>query len=162
MTDSKFDESRPVDPSAKYVDRNRTLDADEDDWAWRARIRANPRSRRIYRIAVAVIGTIVVLGGLVAIPFPGPGWLIVFLGLGIWASEFEWAQKVLEWVRGKVRAWERWLRRQSIVVQAIFGLLTFALVLAIFWALFRFSGIPGFFPDAVETWLRQVPGLGGA
>ncbi|YAL81856.1 TIGR02611 family protein [Dermacoccaceae bacterium W4C1] len=140
-------------------DDNITLDAHEDDWAWRAKIRSNPKSHRLYRIAVFVVGLIVLIAGIIAIPFPGPGWLIVFLGLGIWASEFEKAQAVLDWVKGKVRAWEQWLRRQNVIVQGLFALATFALVLAIFWALFYFSGIPGFFPDAVKDWLHKVPGL---
>lgn len=143
-----------------YSDKNWTLDADEDDWAWRARIRRNPQSHRVYRMTIAVIGLIVVVVGIIAIPLPGPGWLIVFAGLGIWASEFEWAQRLLLFAKSKVKAWEHWLMRQHRVVQAAVAFATLLLVLAIFWVMLRVSGIPGFFPDWLEDLLRSVPGLG--
>lgn len=142
-----------------YSDKNLTLDANEDDWAWRAKIRSNPQSHRIYRISVGVLGLIVVVVGVLAIPLPGPGWLIVFAGLGIWASEFEWAQRLLLFVKGKVKAWEVWLRRQNTAVQGLVALGTFLLVLAIFWVMLRVSGIPGFLPDWATDQLRKAPGL---
>src|SRR5689334_2287138 len=51
-------------------------------------IRANPTGRYALRIIIGLLGGLVVLAGLVLIPLPGPGWLIVFAGLGIWAIEF--------------------------------------------------------------------------
>ena len=48
-----------------------------------------------WRIGVAVLGgTITVLGAIFLIT-PGPGWLIIFAGLGILASEFAWADRAL-------------------------------------------------------------------
>jgi hypothetical protein len=32
-------------------------------------------------------------------------------------------------------------------------------VAVIFWLLFLISGVPGFFPDRIEEWLRGIPGL---
>lgn len=142
-----------------YSDKNLTLDAHEDDWAWRAKIRSNPQSHRIYRITIGVLGLIVVVIGILAIPLPGPGWLIVFAGLGIWASEFEWAQRLLQFVKSKVKTWDVWLRRQNKAVQGLVALGTFLLVLAIFWVMLRVSGIPGFLPDWATDLLRKVPGL---
>ena len=46
---------RPVDS-----DDNFTLDAQDVDWAWRRRIRSTPATLRIYRLAVGVVGLIVV------------------------------------------------------------------------------------------------------
>src|SRR6478735_4570468 len=57
----------------------------------RRRIASNPVLNLSYRIAVGVIGTAVLVVGIVTIPYPGPGWLIVFAGLGILGSEFAWA-----------------------------------------------------------------------
>ena len=56
----------------------------------------------IYRVVVAVVGCSVVALGLVLVPFPGPGWLIVIVGLGILATEFAWAQRLLRMVRRQV------------------------------------------------------------
>lgn len=153
--------TRPAKPlRPEDTDDNIVLDAQDDDWAWRRRLRANPVTARAYRIAVAVVGGIVVVAGLIAVPAPGPGWLIVFAGVGIWATEFEWAQRLLRWGKGVLASWTHWMGRQPIWVRALVGLATLALVLAIFWGLFALTGVPGLFPDALEDLLRQVPGLG--
>jgi uncharacterized protein (TIGR02611 family) len=140
-------------------DHNITLDAADDDWAWRRRIRSNPLFHRIYRAAVGVVGLVIVVGGLIMVPFPGPGWLVVFLGLAVWASEFEWAQRLLHRARSTLKAWSEWLKPQPWWMKGLVLLVTVAAVAAIFWVLFLISGIPGFFPDAVETWLKMLPGL---
>ncbi|MDE9364450.1 TIGR02611 family protein [Luteipulveratus sp. YIM 133132] len=136
------------------------VSAEEDRFAWRRKIKSNPTTRVAYRVAVAVVGLVIVALGIAAIPLPGPGWLIVFLGLGVWASEFDWAANLLEWVKDKVTSWTRWVGRQAWWVQALVTLATIALVLAIFWALFAVSGVPGFFPDGVKDWLNGLPGIG--
>ena len=60
------------------------------------RIRSNRTSHLALRIGIGVLGTLVVGLGIVLIPFPGPGWAIVILGLAIWAIEFAWAKNLLE------------------------------------------------------------------
>ena len=62
---------------------------------WRESIRRRPRAYLIYRIVIGVIGGGIVVGGLALVPLPGPGWLIVFLGLAILATEFAWARRAL-------------------------------------------------------------------
>jgi uncharacterized protein (TIGR02611 family) len=47
------------------------------------------------RIAVTVIGVLVVLAGLVLLVLPGPGWVLIFVGLSILGSEYVWAQRLL-------------------------------------------------------------------
>ena len=54
----------------------------------------------IKRILVGFVGGLVTLIGVVALVAPGPGWLIIFTGLGILASEFAWAARVLTSARG--------------------------------------------------------------
>ena len=141
-------------------DRNVILDAADDDWEWRRKIRANPHSHLIYRIVVGVVGLIIVVAGLIMVPFPGPGWLVVFLGLAIWASEFEWAQRVMHRAKSTLGAWTEWVRPQPWWIKGVVLLVTTAAVAAIFWLLFWISGVPGFFPDGIEDWLRRLPGLG--
>lgn len=133
--------------------------ADQDRWEWRRRIRANPRTAQMYRMFVAILGLIVVAIGIVLLPFPGPGWVVIFIGLGIWASEFEWAQNLLAWVREQVEAWWNWLERKGWWAKALAALATFVLVMLIFWALFAVSGVPGWFPDFAKELLANVPGL---
>ena len=77
---------------------------------WRDRI---PTGRVALKIAVAVAGLLVVAVGALLIPLPGPGWLIVLGGLGIWAIEFSWARRLLGFTRRNLRLWTRWVTRQS-------------------------------------------------
>jgi uncharacterized protein (TIGR02611 family) len=140
-------------------DHNVTLDASDDDWAWRRRIRSNPHTHLIYRIVVGVVGLLIVILGLIMVPFPGPGWLVVFLGLAIWASEFEWAQRLLHRARGALHTWATWLRPQPWWVKGLTLVLTFVAVALVFWLLFLVGGVPGFLPDTIEEWVKGVPGL---
>ena len=98
-------------------------------------IRRDARLNLTYRIVVGVVGALVLAGGIVAIPYPGPGWLIVFLGLGILASEFSWAQRLLRFARSKYDAWMDWIKKQHWTVQAAFAILTCAIVLLTLWLL---------------------------
>jgi uncharacterized protein (TIGR02611 family) len=146
------------DPSTD--DHNITLDASDDDWEWRRKIRSNPHSHLIYRIVVGVVGLVIVVGGLLLVPLPGPGWVIVFLGLAVWASEFEWAQRLLRLAKDTLTAWAKWLKPQPLWVKGLVLLGTLIAVAAVFWLLFMISGVPGFFPDTIEDWLNGLPGLG--
>jgi uncharacterized protein (TIGR02611 family) len=58
--------------------------------------------RNAKRTAVTVVGFAVVLIGVVLIPLPGPGWLIVFGGLAILATEYVWAQWLLSYSKRRV------------------------------------------------------------
>lgn len=64
-------------------------------------IRQRPALNRVYRFGVGVIGTLMVLAGMVMIPLPipGPGWVTFFLGLGVLSTEFEWAHRVTSFMR---------------------------------------------------------------
>ena len=54
------------------------------------------------RIAVTIAGFAVLIVGIVLIPLPGPGWLIVFSGLAILATEYVWARRLLNYAKAKV------------------------------------------------------------
>lgn len=140
-------------------DRNVTLDAADDDWQWRRKIRANPHSHLIYRMAVGLVGLVIVVIGLIMVPFPGPGWLVVFTGLAVWASEFEWAQLLLRRARRTLESWNVWLMTKPWWVKGLALVLTVVAVAAIFWLLFVIGGVPGYLPDTIQEWLKSVPGL---
>ncbi|MFW5469695.1 TIGR02611 family protein [Knoellia sp. CPCC 206435] len=141
---------------SQNLDRDSAVAVDDDDWAWRRRIRANPATARVYRIGVFVVGLVVVCGGLLLIPFPGPGWLIVIGGLAIWSTEFERAHRVMEFVKKHLKRWEEWVKRQNLAVKTLVGVVGIAFIATVLWLTFHFSGIPGFFPDGVETWMRTT------
>lgn len=146
-------------PRAEDTDDNVVLDEHDDDWAWRRRLRSHATTHRLYRGAVAVVGAVIVVVGLIAVPAPGPGWLIVFVGLTVWASEFEWAQRLLRWGRERLRSWNDWLRLQPWWVGGSVGLATAAVVGGVSWGYLAWRGAPGWFPDRVESWLQVLPGV---
>lgn len=91
--------------------------------------------RRAKRISIAIFGGLLLPVGIVAIPYPGPGWLIVFAGLAILATEFDWAQRLLDFAKGKYDAWQDWLKLQAWWVKAIFWALTCVVVIVTIWLL---------------------------
>lgn len=52
------------------------------------------------RVLVGVVGGLITVLGMVALIAPGPGWLIIFAGLGILGSEFAWAARALKTAKG--------------------------------------------------------------
>ena len=99
---------------------------------------------------VALIGAAIVVTGIVLLPLPGPGWLIIFLGLGIWASEFHWAARLLRWVRARFAFWSRWTARWSPVTRRLVTtLLIVGLVGAATAGYLAWYGAPAWVPDWV-------------
>jgi Flp pilus assembly protein TadB len=66
-------------------------------------VRTVEQVRRAFRI---VAGFTLLLVGVVMIVTPGPGWLVIFLGLSLLAAEFIWARRLMERMKregGRVR-----------------------------------------------------------
>ena len=129
-------------------------------WArWRDRLRDRPKAEFSYRIAVAVIGLAILGVGILAIPYPGPGWAIVFVGLGILATEFDWARRLLAYARERYDNVMDWFKRQGLWVQVLGAAFTAVVVVATLWLL----GAVGFFADLVgleHELLKSPIGLG--
>jgi uncharacterized protein (TIGR02611 family) len=53
------------------------------------------------RIAITVAGVVVILVGVAMLVLPGPGWLVIFLGLSILATEYVWAERLLKKAKEK-------------------------------------------------------------
>jgi uncharacterized protein (TIGR02611 family) len=48
-------------------------------------------------------GLLVVVGGVIAVPAPGPGWLIILLGLGVIAGESLSFARSMDWIEVRLR-----------------------------------------------------------
>ncbi len=59
--------------------------------------------RQVRKLIIGAIGSTVVLIGLAMIVLPGPAFVVIPLGLGILAIEFEWARHLLKKVKAKWR-----------------------------------------------------------
>ena len=56
----------------------------------------------IVRIVLVILGTVLVLGGLVGLLLPiVPGWLLIIPGLAILGTEFVWARRLLDTAKSK-------------------------------------------------------------
>jgi uncharacterized protein (TIGR02611 family) len=128
----------PAGPAAAVARRRRSR--------WRERvdttldlIRANPTGRITLKIFVGIAGAIVVTVGIALIPLPGPGWLLVIAGLGIWAVEFHWARRLLAFTRRHVKNWTRWATSRSLPVRFALGTVGLVFVAVVAWLSLKYS-----------------------
>lgn len=146
---------KPVSSTREDDNRSGGVGIDESDHSgfvvrvknWRESIRRRPAADLVYRTVVTVVGFLIIGLGLLLLPLPGPGWLIVFLGLGILATEYEWSRRLLAYARAKVRAWTEWLGCQPIAVRVLAGLLCLAFAAALISVVLWWYGVP--------TWIRD-------
>ena len=105
-------------------------------WArWRDKLRDRRKVDFVYRIVVGVVGLVVFAAGIIAIPYPGPGWAIVFIGLGILATEFEWARRLLAYAKERYDKVMDWFYARHWSVQVLGGIFTALIVVGTLWLL---------------------------
>jgi uncharacterized protein (TIGR02611 family) len=107
----------------------------------RTRFHATRGGRFAFRVLTAVGGFVLIVIGLLLVPLPGPGWLIVLGGVAVWAIEFAWARTLLRYGRERLRRSSEWMRRRHWLVRVPLALALFAVV-------------------AVAAWLSLKHGLG--
>ena len=101
--------------------------------SWIAAIKAHPTGSVVFRTAIAIAGGLVVALGLVLVPLPGPGWLIVFFGLSIWAIEFVWARNLLQFGKRVLGSWTAWVSLQPWPIKLLIGAVGLAFVGLVVW-----------------------------
>lgn len=108
--------------------------------------------RHSKKVLIGILGGLVVLIGIVLIPYPGPGWLIVFTGLAILATEFAFAQGLLDRGRRYYDRWTDWLKVQPWYIQLPVLAFTCAVVVVTVWLVNGFGLLNGFF-NLQQDWL---------
>jgi uncharacterized protein (TIGR02611 family) len=85
------------------------VDVMRPEWLerWRRRLARNRPLEHLYRGVVLVVGLAIIAAGVVMLVFPGPGWAAIILGLVVLATEFRWAERLLEPIQRLVRALAR-------------------------------------------------------
>jgi uncharacterized protein (TIGR02611 family) len=146
------DETAAADPPARSGVKHRWLRR-------RDRLRERPLADFSYRVAVGVVGLSVLLVGIAAIPYPGPGWAIVFLGLAILATEFYWAHRTLTFTRARYDTAMTWFRQQPWWVQALGAVFTAAVVVLTLWLMGAIAWSARLL-DLEHPMLRSPLGLG--
>lgn len=97
------------------------------------RVRHETRFGRVLRYVTIVVGFAVTAVGIVAIPYPGPGWAMVFFGLLILSEELEWAAKLRRWIMDKLNLFYSRYIDGNRLAQAALAIGTCAIVLATLW-----------------------------
>jgi uncharacterized protein (TIGR02611 family) len=119
---------------------------------WRKRLATRRSLNHGYRVTVGIVGGIVVAFGLATIPLPGPGWLTVIAGLFVLATEFMWAERLLEYTKRQVKRWTDWVGRQPIWVRVLISLATAAFVYGVVVVTLHMTGVPDWVPGWVPLW----------
>ncbi|GAB3676286.1 PGPGW domain-containing protein [Angustibacter aerolatus] len=135
-------------------------DGEPDRWRWRARVKANPATRKVYRFAVGFVGVFLILLAGATGWLPGPGGIpLALVGLAVLASEFEWAHRLLEWVKDRLRRGRDWMQAKPVWFQRLSVVVTVLLVVGAIYLYLLSLGVPGWLPDQVSNALVRVPGL---
>ena len=138
---------------ARYdADEVRSLRERIAETAWRRRLAARRSVNHGYRIGVGIVGGLIVAFGLVTIPLPGPGWLTVIAGLFVLATEFLWAERLLEFTKGHVKRWTDWVTAQRLWVRLLLALATAAFVYGVLVVTLHITGVPDWAPGWVPLW----------
>src|ERR687896_1106541 len=90
---------------------------------------------RLLRIGFAIFGFLVVAAGLAMLVLPGPGLLVIAIGLGILALEFAWAERLLERTVDRMEQAADTVRRasraQQLLLAAVLAAASVALLAAV-------------------------------
>jgi uncharacterized protein (TIGR02611 family) len=138
---------------ARYdADEMRSLRERVADTSWRRRLARRRSLNHGYRIGVGIVGGLIVAFGLVTIPLPGPGWLTVIAGLFVLATEFLWAERLLEFTRAHVKRWTDWVGAQPVWVRVLIAVTTAAFVYGVLVVTLHLTGVPHWVPGWVPLW----------
>lgn len=110
------------------------------------------------RLLIQIAGWIVLIVGIAAIPLPGPGWMLLYAGVKILSTQYEWADRWLDPVelralRGAAEAVETMPR---VIASSIFA--TGIGVFGVLWLVG--PDVPGWWPIADKWWLFGGPWTG--
>lgn len=97
--------------------------------------------KSIRKIVVAIVGIIVVCVGIVMLFYPGPGWLCIFAGLAILATEYQFLQKFIDKIRALYDKWQDWISVQNAFTRFLFWFLTLSIATLITWLMNGFGFI---------------------
>ncbi|WCZ35708.1 TIGR02611 family protein [Corynebacterium heidelbergense] len=86
----------------------------------------------LVRPLTLLLGWLIVIVGLITIPFPGPGWFTVFIGFGVLSLELHWSHRLLTWAVQQYDKLEGWYKSASTPVRAAMAAATLVLIWIVF------------------------------
>lgn len=110
------------------------------------------KTNAMVRVGRMTLGFVVVIIGIIALPLPGPGWLIIAGGLTILSKDVAWADRLLRYIRKRVPGIpeDGKIPRSSMITMAV---VTLAAVAASMWWTF------GRGSDAIQAGSYEVSEL---
>jgi uncharacterized protein (TIGR02611 family) len=58
--------------------------------------------KKVKRLIIGVVGGTIVLIGIALLVLPGPAFIVIPIGLGLLATEFVWARRLLKKVKAQI------------------------------------------------------------
>ena len=115
-------------------------------------------SKAVKKYSIAAVGFLVLAIGVVLMPLPGPGVLIVLVGVLILATQFEWAERRVDQVkraalRGAADSVKTWPR----ILMSLAGVL-WLVALGVYWIIS--PPAPSWWPVDDKWWLVGGVGTG--
>jgi uncharacterized protein (TIGR02611 family) len=132
--------------------RSRSLRERVAGTGWRRGLARRRSLDLAYRVLVGLVGGLIVALGLVTIPLPGPGWFTVIAGLVVLASEFSWAERLLQFTRRQVNRWAGWVGAQPLWVRVGLAGVSAAFCYGVVVVVLHLTGVPGWVPGWVPLW----------
>lgn len=159
LTHNPTEPSSTPDPAASEPRRRGRL---------HGRLHANPALSLTTKLVVTTLGTLVIVAGLVMMVTPGPGIVAIAVGLGILATEYDWAERWLHKARDKAHQARlraeamdpRVRRRRLLMTGAGLVLVVGAVVLYVSvygWPTFAVTGWDWL--QGVFRWAPELPGM---
>jgi uncharacterized protein (TIGR02611 family) len=68
---------------------------------------------QVRRIFLVIAGFTLLLAGVAMLVTPGPGMLVILLGLGLLAAEFVWARRLMDRIKREGGKWKDAVMRQT-------------------------------------------------
>jgi uncharacterized protein (TIGR02611 family) len=128
----------PADQVIADAELQARIERDRDEFMrpewlerWRLRIAKNRPLEAVYRVVVLIVGLAIVVAGIAMLVLPGPGWAAIILGLLVLATEYRWAERLLD----PVQRFVRWLARRAKDPKARAENIVFLIVCAVIAAL---------------------------
>lgn len=133
-----------------------------------ARMHSHPVLSVVTKVGVTVVGTVVLIIGIIMIVTPGPALVMIPLGLAILSTEWHWAEKWLKKARDeavrakeKAEAMDPRTRRRRLVLSGVAVIVAVALVagyVTIYdWPWFAIKAWD--WAQATAGWLPDLPGM---
>jgi uncharacterized protein (TIGR02611 family) len=157
-----------TDRTTEPTRSDKTPDTGREPGRIRRRLHANRATSLATKTAVAVVGGLVTVIGVVMIVTPGPAFVLIPLGLAILATEFDFARRWLEKAReqaerAKARAeqMDPRVRRRRLLIAGVLVLLVVAGVATYVW----FYDWPSYAVDGwdwvqgLAGWVPDLPGM---